>query len=307
LTALVRDETRAEKLETATKSRVRTILGDLDTPSLPQIASQFDIVIHLASSDHPRGATAIVQGLEERAKTSVRKPMIIHTSGAGVIFDHANGKYEGTTIFPDDDLTLYHALPPTAWHKNVDNIVLEAGDRGIIDGIIVCPALVFGVGQGLFGRHSGLTPALASSYLAAGKAYTTGEGLNRFAIIHVIDCSQLFLVVLDAALHGNIPPNPRDRYYFGEADEFVFKDAAQAVANALYARGKIASPEVVMIPTEGNEELVKRLNDTELLNNCRCRAVKARQLGWKPKNGGMKEFLEDAKETVDYILGLSKN
>jgi hypothetical protein len=64
-------------------------MADLDLPNLADIASQFDVILHLAHSDHSVGATEIIKGLEKRAETSARdrKPILIHTSGSGVLID----------------------------------------------------------------------------------------------------------------------------------------------------------------------------------------------------------------------------
>jgi hypothetical protein len=52
----------------------------------------------------------------------------------------------------------------------------------------------------------------------------------------------------------------------------------------------------------GDQEEIKRVVMTGLTSNTRSRAVKARKLGWKPVHGGLKEFLDDAVESVDYVL-----
>jgi len=305
LTGLVRDEKRAERLRSATG--VETVIGELDTPNLLDIASDFDVVIHTASSDHPAGAQAIAAGLEKRAKTSARKPIFIHTSGTGVLCDRAFGKFASEKVYSDDDMSSYYSLPPTAWHKNVDAVVLAAGECGIIDAIIICPPLIFGASQGIFNSHSIQIPAVTAAYISAGKAYTVDCGANVWGMVHILDISQVYLTILEAALNGNIPENPRDRYYFGESDEFTLLQVAHALANALYAKGALPSAEVSSVPANENLEEVKRLMVTGLLHNSRSKGVKVRRLGWKPIHGGLTEFLVDTLETVDYVLSLPKS
>jgi hypothetical protein len=305
LTGLVRDEKRAERLRSETG--VKTVIGDLDTPTLPDIVSDFDVVIHTASSDHPAGAQAIVAGLEKRAKISLRKPIFIHTSGTGVLCDRAFGKFASETVYSDDDMSSYYTLPPTAWHKIVDDIVLAAGERGIIDAIIICPPLIFGVGHGIFRSYSIQIPAVAAAYISAGRAYTVDRGANIWAMVHILDISQVYLTVLEAALNGNVPENPRDRYYFGESGEFTLAQVARALADVLHAKGALPSAEVSSVPADENLEEVKRLMVTGLLYNSRGKGVKVRRLGWRPIHGGLTEFLADASETVDYVLRLPKN
>jgi nucleoside-diphosphate-sugar epimerase len=303
LTALIRDEERADKLRNL--AGVKTVLGDLDSPNLPEIASEFDVVLHTASSDHPVGAAALANGLEQRATTSARKPLLIHTSGTGVLCDDAYGRFASDVVYTDEEMSLYHSLPPTAWHKNVDDVVFAAAYRGKIDCLIICPPLIWGLGHGIFKKHSIQIPAIASAYMSAGKAYTIEDGAELWVCVNILDISQLYLIVLDTAIQGNIPKDPRERYYFGESAEFVFKDAAQAVADELYARGKLGSAKVEKVPMDGDHELVQRIALTALGHNSRSKAVKARKLGWRPVNGGEEGFLADAKNSVDYAIHLA--
>ena len=244
-------------------------------------------------------------GLEKRAKTSSRKPLLIHTSGTGVLCDDAFGRFASDVVYTDEEMSLYHSLPPTAWHKNVDHVVFDAAARGNIDCLIICPPLIWGMGHGIFKKHSIQIPGIASAYMAAGKAYTVENGVELWACVNILDISQLYLIVLEAALNGNIPKDPRERYYFGESTEFVFKDAAQAVADGLYARGKLASSKVESVSKDGDPELVQRIVLTALAHNSRSKAVKARELGWKPVHGGLEGFLADAKNSVDYAIHLA--
>ena len=174
-----------------------------------------------------------------------------------------------------------------------------------IDALIICPPLIWGLGYGIFKKHSIQIPAIASAYMAAGKAYTIEDGAEIWVCVNILDISQLYLVVLNAALNGELPKDPPERYYFGESSEFVFKDAAQAVADELYARGKLPSAKVERVPADGDSELVGRIVVTALAHNSRSKAMKARKLGWKPVHGGLDGFLADAKNSVDYAIHLA--
>jgi nucleoside-diphosphate-sugar epimerase len=212
------------------------------------------------------------------------------------------GRYANPHIYSDDDLSAYHTLPSTAWHKVVDDVVFEAADRGVIDVIIICPPLIWGTGKGVFNQRSSQILGMTKCFLAAGKAYTVGKGANVWVKVHITDISQLYLTVLEAALAGNIPSNPRDRYYFAEADEFVVADVAKVVMEELVKKGALPTGEVVSIQGGMENEDVKRISITGLAANSRSKAVKARKLGWKPKHVGNEEFYEDARELVDYAL-----
>jgi len=186
-------------------------------------------------------------------------------------------------------------------------VVFAAGDRGLIDAIIICPPLIWGVGEGPYNRHSSQVPGVIKGYLNSRKVYSVENGANVWVMVNIQDISQLYLIVLDAALHGNIPANPRDRYYFGESDEFTQIQLVKALGKVLAAKGTFPSAEYSAVKLDGGDpEEIKRFAATGLANNSRSRAVKARKLGWKPVNGGLKEFLDDAVESVDYVLSTIK-
>jgi nucleoside-diphosphate-sugar epimerase len=307
VTALVRDTPRAELLKS--HAGVKVIIADLDSSNLADIAAQFDVILHTAHSDHVLGADALLAGLEKRAATAARKPLLIHTSGTGVLidFEEADGNIKSKKIYSDDDLRSYRALPATQPHKNVDNVVLAAGRRGKVDTVIVCPPTIWGTGQGEFNTHSIQVPGLIRACVKYGTGLVVNDGANTWSIIHVADLSQAYLTILDAGLHGKLPSDPDGRYFFVEHEEYQQRQVAERVATALYERGKAGSPETKTVSYEeagkyhdGPPEEWHVVQMTG--SNSRSRAVLLRKLGWEAKKGGNKEFFESIKDDVDYIL-----
>jgi len=301
---LVRDSERADKLTKATG--VKTIVADLDSSNLAEIVSGFDIVMHLAHADHVEGANAIVAGLEARAAKASRKPLLIHTSGTGVLLDvnEEKGKVKSDKIYSDGDLSTYHALPSTNIHKNVDDIVLDAGRRGKIDAVVIAPPTIWGTGQGEFNTHSIQVPLYIKAVLQIGEAVVLEDGINTWSIIHVADLGDGYLRVLDAAVNGKLPSNPEDRYYFCENGEYEQREVAETVAKHLYEKGKLKTPGTKRVTAadvskygEGRKNVVNLTG-----GNSRSRAVLLRKMGWEAKRGGNKEFIESIKDEVEYIL-----
>jgi len=303
--ALVRDQTRADVL--TAEAKVETVVADLDSPALPDIASQFDVVLHLANSDHVAGVKAIIAGLEKRAATSPgQKPILIHTSGTAVLLDVENqdkGNVKGDKIYRDDDLAAYHSLPATQPHKNVDEIVFEAGKRGDIVAVIVAPPTIWGTGEGLFNVHSIQVPYYIQGCIDVGEGLVLGMGLNTWSLIHVKDMAAGYLTILKAVLDGNIPSNPLDRYYFCENEEYEQRQVAEEVTRLLYEQGKVKDPKPKSLvwkdiaPGDSGNPIGMTGG------NSRSRAVLLRKLGWSPKKGGNREFIESIKGEVDHILG----
>lgn len=304
VTALVRDNERAEKLKS--KTGVEVAVAELDSSHLPDVVSEFDIVLHLAHADHVQGAKSIIAGLEKRAETAEKKPLLIHTSGTGVLINkaEANGKVKTKEIFRDDDLSSYHKLPHDNPHKNVDDIVLEAGRRGKIDEVIVAPPTIWGLGQGEFNQHSIQVPLYIKACLQAGQGLLLNEGVNTWSIIHVADLAQGYLTILQAAIDGKIPSRSDDRYFFCEKDEYEQRQVAETVTKLLYEKGKVDDPRPRQIKSEEVSKYGEgRKNIINLTgSNSRSRAVLLRKLGWEAKQGGNKEFLESIKDEVDYAL-----
>jgi hypothetical protein len=64
---------------------------DLDT--IQSLAAQADIVVNAADADDLPLTKAILAGLKARSKSVSFKPILIHTSGSGVISDQAEGEF----------------------------------------------------------------------------------------------------------------------------------------------------------------------------------------------------------------------
>ena len=149
--ALVRTQEKADAVKTAFPS-VRIVLGNLDDSELlREEAGKADIVLHAAdASDHESAAKAIAAGMA--AGHSRENPGFwLHTGGTGILtFTDANsGKLGEWTDKEYNDWSgveeLTH-LPNDAFHRNVDRIVLEAGEKEG-DGVktaIICPPTIYG-------------------------------------------------------------------------------------------------------------------------------------------------------------------
>ena len=216
------------------------------------------------------------------------------------------GNVKGDKIYRDDDLAAYHALPATQPHKNVDEIVLEAGKRGNIIAVIVAPPTIWGTGEGVFNVHSIQVPYYIQGCIDSGECLVLGKGLNTWSLIHVKDLAAGYLTILQAVLDGNIPSNPLDRYYFCENEEYEQRQVADEVTRLLYERGKVKNPKPKSLVWKDIEpEIAGNSNNMIGMTggNSRSRAVLLRKLGWSPRKGGSKEFIESIKDDVDYILG----
>lgn len=64
-----------------------------DLEKIQNLAAQADIVVNAADADDLPLTKAILEGLKARSVTATFKPILIHTSGTGVISDQAEGEF----------------------------------------------------------------------------------------------------------------------------------------------------------------------------------------------------------------------
>ncbi|KAJ3286473.1 hypothetical protein HK104_009031, partial [Borealophlyctis nickersoniae] len=99
ITALVRDDSRAQPLSSL---GVTPLVGSLDDAALLEKASaQADVILNIADADHVGAAKAILSGMEQRAAAGQPAPILIHTSGTGVLLDNAGGAHPSPTVVSD--------------------------------------------------------------------------------------------------------------------------------------------------------------------------------------------------------------
>ena len=102
-------------------------------------------------------------------------------------------------------------------------------------------------------------------------------------------------------MSGKQPASGRNGYYFLENGEYKQRAVVEAIAKALYSRGKVASPEAIQLK-EGDvgPEYYKRILKG-MGTNSRARGERSRQLGWNPPQT-TEDFYASVQADVDYWL-----
>jgi hypothetical protein len=96
ITVLIRDEAKRSLFPT-----LNVVIGDSSDPSLLlSLARNHDVIMNFAVPFGGGDASiqALVDGLEERAKTSSIKPVLLETSGSGSVL-YGSGGEGGTDIW----------------------------------------------------------------------------------------------------------------------------------------------------------------------------------------------------------------
>lgn len=267
--------------------------------------------LDFANCDHEGSAKAIIEGLSKRSSPSY----LIHTSGTGIltIGDVHRGALgqPSDKIYNDwDGIKELFEMPDDAWHRNVDKIIQSANKSsgGKIHTAIVCPPTIYGPGRGPGNVKSDQVYKMAAEMMKHGKAFTIGDGLNKWTSIHVHDLSDVYLALTEAAAQdGGKATWDEEGYYFTEDGEFVWGEMQKKVADEVYKQGFIKSPEQEKLSSmkECDSFIVNGGRKWGL--NSRCRAIRARKLfGWSPKGESIDSLLPSIVHGEAVDLGLVK-
>lgn len=297
ISALVR---RSEDAKTMRDLGIEPVIGSLDNFELLRSkAAEASIVFNTANCDHQGSVMAIIKGLTERYHHTNERPILIHTSGAGVLSETSNGlggsllEDPTAVIWDDKDFESHINIPSYAPHRHVDAEVFAAAKAGFIKTYLMVPPTVFGKGLGIFAenRMSIQIPRLVYQSLVNHKTMFVGKGENQWSNIHVADLGDLYLLVLDAALKDNATEGLKGLYYPAN-ENFIWSSVAHRIAENLFERKLAKAP----------------TSTTGLLpgwfwgSNVRMKCSNGQSLGWQPKHGGTKEMLEGIDWDTELML-----
>ncbi|MFE3248403.1 NAD-dependent epimerase/dehydratase family protein [Streptomyces sp. NPDC059209] len=250
VTALARSAHSARTLSELGATPVEGSLTDTDV--LRQAASRADGVIHLGV-DYAEGTAGVDRAAAEAMQDGAASSPYVHTGGAWV--------YGDTDGVVDEDAPT---SPPaiTAWRpENERRVLARAASGG--HPVVVMPGLVYGRSAGLVqsffvdpARDTGAVPCI-------------GDGSNHWALVHVDDIADLFVLALNA---------PAGSVYTGVSDQNLpLADIAQALSHAAGCPGTIESVTI--------EEAVRRMGpiaEAFALDQQLTGARARRELGWAP-------------------------
>ncbi|KAI0783867.1 hypothetical protein BC629DRAFT_1440597 [Irpex lacteus] len=284
ITTLVRSEEKAKKLESFS---VKTVIGSYeDTALVERLAEDAHVVFSCADADAFDATNALLAGLKNGHARWGYLPILIHTSGTGLLtYDGSTkGGHDPDKIYYDDDPDdIENSFPPAALHRNVDLAIVQADkDDTLRTGPYHPSQCCLGIARnplvdaGISGRHSKQIPASSTLlWLAARQAWSRKARLlaqrqHRRAYVqtnsHYNPCSvrRLFIVLYDAIVN-----NP-DKVGHGRDASILERMASIAV---LWLARK----------------------------NSRGRGRHSRSLGWQPKMG-TQDMLASIEAEVDVIV-----
>lgn len=175
----------------------------------------------------------------------------MHTGGAGILtyFDSEVKKTFGEPdekVFNDlHGIEELVNLPAAAFHRNVDEIVLNTGIRhaDAVKTVIICPPTIYGDGRGPSSGRGRQVYELASFVLREQYCPRIGKGLSRWNNVHVRDLSKVFELLVQAALDPSSNDDPEiwgaHGYFFTENGEHVWGDLSLAIGKEAHKQGYI--------------------------------------------------------------------
>jgi nucleoside-diphosphate-sugar epimerase len=314
-TALVRNPDKGA-LVAASYPSVRLVYGDLDGSALlEEESSKADIVLHTAdASDHMKAAQAIAKGI--LASHSKPHPGFwLHTSGTGILCwkdaeTKTFGEAPSSPAYNDlEGISSLTSLPDSAFHRDVDKVVLSAGTThpGVVKTAIVCPPTIYGTGRGPENQRSRQVYDLVSMTLERGKAPQLGAGLTEWDNVHVYDLSDLFVLLVEAAVANNSDMDAElwgeKGYFLVENGHHVWGEVSKQIGQAALKAGYISSAEVQPMSAKEAKDAAG-LTALSWGLNSKGYAKRARKyLGWKPKGRNLDTEIPDIVESEAKRLG----
>ncbi|CAI7575729.1 unnamed protein product [Penicillium pancosmium] len=293
IVALVRNEARAGRVIEKYPS-VTPLIGDLDsTAAIQNEASEADVILHLASSNHFPSAKAIAEGL---SKTRRKNPVWIQISGASLlsgpeISNNAYGEARPKVYNDLEGVGEVRDIIASNPKRAVDNLVMGlSADQPVVRTAIVYGPMIYGLGRGPVNQRSIQIPDLAKAILQHGHGVHVGKGNSIWSNVHVSDISRLILMLVAEAsnLSGGSLWNEQG-IYFPETGKLSFKEIGSKVASFAYSKGFIESAHVEAIDSDTADRLTAH-GAVLWGTNAQTSGRRARQLvGWNPEGPTLHE------------------
>lgn len=229
-----------------------------DYADVERLASQHSIIINVGSSQDPALTKAILQGA--RLAPTEKKKILIHMSGAGNFVDGGkSGNYVPQEHpFNDGNEDDVRKIGLENLNGACDELVLKAAFSGAVNGFIVCPGGIYGVGtqnavtRGTAQRSLGVWATwMVDNIARLGFSPYIGEGTAVFPTIHVDDVVELMFFVFEKALNTwdtYKPEHAYKQFYVGVDERLAAKTIATGFAEYMSETGNLGLVKTKEVP-----------------------------------------------------------
>ena len=212
-----------------------------DTNEVQQLVSRHNIIINVGSSWNTALTEAILRGAH--VNSGEKKKILIHMSGAGNFTDYGKSGNIVSQAKPWNDANPedVRKVNPTMLNGACDELVLKAASAGVVNGFIICPGGIYGLGSKNDVTDGTSPPSLGvwatwmvQNVTNLGFSPYVGEGTAVFPTIHVDDVVQLMFLIFEKALNTWDSYKPEDAYknfYLGIDERYGGRTLATAFAD----------------------------------------------------------------------------
>ncbi len=212
---LARSEEKARML---IQNEIHPIVGSMQKPeSYSKTAEECSVLVHAAadlSGDSVELDRRTVETILRAGKGGARPKTVIYTSGVWV--------YGNTGDRLVDETTPLAPAKLVSWRPSHERMVLEADG---IRGIVIRPGCVYG-------RQGSLTNSWFEGAYTEHALKVTGDGSNRWSMVHVDDLAQGYVRAAESGLGGEI-------FNIADGSRSTVTEMALAAARAGGYTGKI--------------------------------------------------------------------
>jgi nucleoside-diphosphate-sugar epimerase len=231
-----------------------------DTAEVQQLVTKHSIIVNVGSSWDTNLTEAILRGTS--VKSGERKKILIHMSGAGNFVDYGkSGNFvPQARPFNDANPDDVRKINPTMLNGACDELVLKAASAGIVNGFIICPGGIYGLGAKNAVTDGTTAPSLGiwatwmvQNINSLGFSPYIGEGTAVFRTIHVDDVVQLLFLIFEKALNTWDTYKPEEAYknfYLGVDERHEGRTLATAFAEFVSATGKLGPVQINQVTFE---------------------------------------------------------
>ncbi|EJD45662.1 NAD(P)-binding protein [Auricularia subglabra TFB-10046 SS5] len=275
-----------------------------DYEKIRDATSKADVVFNIADCDDVGLTEAILEGTKLRFQATGKRPVLIHTSGTGVIMDWSHGVLDPqVAAAPIDDGVeedIKTRIKPENIHRPVDSRIFAADAEGYVDASIIAPPLIYGPSSGPLPRESRQIPIIIDMALKTGQAVKIGDGSATWDNIHIDDLLDFYELLLKHVLSTESRAakiSPFAKFYIVVSDKHRWGELTEVLAKALHERGLVPTPEVKSITLEEANKLHSFA--IAVCTNSLGISTRAKALGWKPKR---LDWRKDAVADLDIHL-----
>ncbi|KIJ49396.1 hypothetical protein M422DRAFT_27757 [Sphaerobolus stellatus SS14] len=258
-------------------------------------SAKSDVVINCADADDLPLTMAVLAGLKARSGSGEgeSKPILIHTSGTGVVADQAEGEFipSAHKIWNDNNEDDIRSIPPEQPHRLIDLEIFHADENGYLSAYIIAPSCIYGTGTGPVNKLSQQVPGAIRIAIKRKEAVYIGKGTNKWNNVHILDLVSLYTLVLQHALSLNTEntekTSPYAKFFFGSVQEHVWGDVIRQIGQILHEKGVLEAREAKSVTLDAVPSL------RWVANNSRSSSDRGFALGWRPKAPAIEETLEE--------------